>query len=46
MFTLAADLRGAKRLMAPLVARSMRREVQALERLKHVLDGATTVDAG
>jgi uncharacterized membrane protein len=44
-FALAADLRGAKILMAPLVARSMRHEVQGLERLKHVLEDAPT-DAG
>lgn len=38
-FTLDAQLDGAKKLMAPMVASSMRSEVQNLERLKQVLEG-------
>jgi uncharacterized protein YndB with AHSA1/START domain len=37
-FRLEADLEGVKRLMSPMVSRSMRGEVQALERLKRLLE--------
>ena len=37
-FSLTADLRGAQKLMAPMVGRSMRSEVGALENLKRVLE--------
>jgi uncharacterized membrane protein len=37
-FSLRADLDGAKKLMAPLVARTMKQEVGALDRLKTVLE--------
>jgi uncharacterized membrane protein len=37
-FTLNADLTGGKRLMAPMVGKSMRGEVAALDNLKRVLE--------
>jgi uncharacterized protein YndB with AHSA1/START domain len=37
-FTLEATLAGAKKLMTPMVSRSMRSEVQSLERLKQLLE--------
>jgi uncharacterized membrane protein len=37
-FTLAVELRGPKRLMAPMVRRTMRREVARLAELKRVLE--------
>ena len=37
-FSLTADLRGAQKLMAPMVGRSIRSEVGALENLKRVLE--------
>jgi uncharacterized protein YndB with AHSA1/START domain len=37
-FTLRCDLRGAKKLMAPMVSRTMRSEVAALDRLRAVLE--------
>lgn len=37
-FSLSAELRGAKRLMAPMVGKTMEAEVRALDRLKHVLE--------
>ena len=37
-FSLTADLHGAQKLMAPMVGRSMRSEVGALENLKQVLE--------
>jgi uncharacterized protein YndB with AHSA1/START domain len=37
-FALAAEVRGLKKLMAPIVQRTMEREVTGLERLKQVLE--------
>ena len=37
-FSLDADLHGAKKLMSPMVAKTMQSEVRALERLKAVLE--------
>jgi hypothetical protein len=37
-FALAADVRRLKKLMAPMVQRTMEREVAGLERLKQVLE--------
>lgn len=37
-FTLNANLRGAQKLMAPMVAKSMRTQVDALTNLKRVLE--------
>ena len=37
-FSLNADLTGGKRLMAPMVGKSMRSEVAALDNLKRVLE--------
>lgn len=37
-FVLAAEVRGLKKLMAPMVQRTMDREVAGLERLKQVLE--------
>jgi uncharacterized protein YndB with AHSA1/START domain len=37
-FSLNADLAGAKKLMAPMVGKSMRGEVAALDNLKRVLE--------
>lgn len=37
-FALAAEVRGLKKLMAPMVQRTMEREVAGLERLKQVLE--------
>jgi uncharacterized protein YndB with AHSA1/START domain len=37
-FVLAAEVRGLKKLMAPMVQRAMDREVAGLERLKQVLE--------
>ena len=37
-FSLSANLRGAQKLMSPMVSRSMRSEVGALENLKRVLE--------
>jgi hypothetical protein len=37
-FSLSAELRGAKRLMAPVVRRTMEAEVAGLERLRQVLE--------
>jgi hypothetical protein len=37
-FTLSADLRGLKKVMAPIVRRSMVAEVGILEQLKRVLE--------
>jgi uncharacterized protein YndB with AHSA1/START domain len=39
-FALSCELSGARRLMAPGVNRSMRAEVQSLERLRDVLESA------
>src|SRR6266542_1562218 len=38
-FSLNAEVRGPKLLMAPMVAKAMRNEVGALENLKRVLEG-------
>ena len=37
-FKLEAELAGIKKLMAPMVAKSMRNEVQSLDRLKQLLE--------
>jgi len=37
-FKLDAELKGMKKLMAPMVGKSMRNEVQSLERLKQILE--------
>ncbi len=37
-FSLSAQLRGPQKLMAPMVARSMRSQVDALQNLKRVLE--------
>jgi len=37
-FSLSAELRGPQKLMAPMVAKSMRSQVGALENLKRVLE--------
>jgi hypothetical protein len=37
-FSLNANLRGAQKLMAPMVGKSMRNQVAALENLKRVLE--------
>jgi uncharacterized protein YndB with AHSA1/START domain len=37
-FTLSAELRGPKRLMAPMVRRTMQKEIGALVELKRVLE--------
>src|SRR5438067_87673 len=37
-FKLEAELAGMKKLMAPMVAKSMRNEVQSLDRLKQLLE--------
>ena len=37
-FKLDAELPGTKKLMAPMVSRSMRKEVQSLDRLKRILE--------
>jgi uncharacterized protein YndB with AHSA1/START domain len=37
-FRLDAELAGMKKLMAPMVGKSMRNEVQALDRLKQILE--------
>jgi len=41
-FALEAQLDGAKKLMAPMVSRSMRSEVENLDRLKQILEGDST----
>jgi len=41
-FALEAQLAGAKKLMAPMVSRSMRSEVGNLDRLKQILEGDPT----
>ena len=45
-FTLRADLHGAKKLMAPMIARTMRSEVAQLERLRETLEGSDAAEAG
>jgi uncharacterized protein YndB with AHSA1/START domain len=45
-FTLRADLHGAKKLMAPMVARTMRSEVAQLERLRETLERSDPVEGG
>ena len=45
-FTLRADLHGAKKLMAPMIARTMRSEVAQLERLRETLEGPDPAEAG
>ena len=45
-FTLRADLHGAKKLIAPMIARTMRSEVAQLERLRETLEGPDPVEAG
>ena len=45
-FTLRADLHGAKKLMAPMIARTMRSEVAQLESLRETLEGPDPVEAG
>ena len=37
-FALGAELQGLKKLMAPIVGKSMRNEVASLERLKQILE--------
>jgi carbon monoxide dehydrogenase subunit G len=37
-FSLSADLRGPQKLLTPMVAKSMRRQVEALANLKRVLE--------
>jgi uncharacterized protein YndB with AHSA1/START domain len=45
-FTLRADLHGAKKLIAPMIARTMRSEVAQLERLRETLEGSDAAEAG
>ena len=44
--TLRADLHGARKLMAPMVARTMRSEVAQLDRLRETLEGSDPVEGG
>ena len=44
-FALDAQLAGAKKLMAPMVSRSMRSEVENLDRLKQILEAGSTASA-
>jgi carbon monoxide dehydrogenase subunit G len=44
-FSLAAELRGPKKLMAPMVRKTMESEVAALEKLRRVLEGQSSDQA-